>query len=259
MQTILAIISILFITSFAYFKKQLTLWGSITAILVGFIFYLTGRWLFLGPLFVFFITSSIVTNINKKYKKQTTSKIHEKSSSRDTFQVLANSLIALIFAILYYKTKNTIFEIAVFIAFASYNADTWASELGIISKQDNIFLFGFKKVQKGISGAVTIFGLICSLLGSLLIGFIYFFKEINFKILLVITIYGFISALIDSILGQLCQVLYYDKTNNLYTEKKYTNKTENLKVKGFSWTNNDFVNLLAPLISIIFYIIYSSL
>ena len=209
--SIIAIISIVAILLFAFLKKQLTLAATIVAFIVGVVFYFCGGWLFLGCLYTFFISSTIVSSVKKNYKKKRTAGIHQKSGKRDTVQVLANSLIAIVLAIAYYFTLNEICYIAVFVAFACFNADTWASELGIISKKDNIYIIGLKKVQKGVSGAVTLFGLMCSFLGSLLVALLYLFVKIDIVTILVITVYGFLGSLFDSIIGQLFQVLYYDK------------------------------------------------
>ena len=159
---IIAVLSIVFILLFAYLKKQLTLLATITAFAVGIILYFCGGWIILSCLYTFFISSTIVSNIKKSYKRKNISNIHQKNGQRDSIQVLANSLLAVILSLLYYFTKSENYFIAIFMAFACYNADTWASELGIISKKDNIYIIGLKKVQKGISGAVTLFGVICS-------------------------------------------------------------------------------------------------
>ena len=252
---IIAILSIIAILAFAFIKKQLTVAATIAAFIVGVTLYFCGGWTFLACLYTFFISSTVVSSVKKSYKKKQISGIHHKSGQRDIVQVLANSLIAVILAFLYYFTKNDIYYISVFIAFACFNADTWASELGIISKKDNIYMIGFKKVQKGISGAVTIFGLICSLCGSLLVALIYMFIYVDIKIVLIITLFGFIGSFFDSIMGQLFQVLYFDKELNKFTEKKHNGKTENEKIKGYEIINNDVVNFIAPIISVSLYII----
>ncbi len=253
--TILAILSIVAILSFAFIKKQLTVAATIAAFVVGITLYFCGGWTFLTCLYTFFISSTIVSSVKKSYKKKKTSGIHHKSGKRDIVQVLANSLIAIILAFIYYFTKNEIYYIAVFIAFACFNADTWASELGIISKKDNIYILGFKKVQKGISGAVTLYGLVCSLIGSFLVALIYLVIHADIKTVLIITLFGFIGSFFDSIMGQLFQVLYFDKELNKLTEKKYNGEKENEIVKGFEIINNDAVNFIAPIISVTIFIL----
>ena len=254
LSNILAISSIILILLFAYLKKQLTLVATITAFLVGIILYFCGGWLLLTALYTFFVSAVIASNIKKSYKKKTISGIHEKTGKRDFVQVIANSLIAVILAIVYFITKEQILLIAVLIAFACYNADSWASELGIISKKNPRFILGFKKAQKGVSGAVTLLGIVYSILGSLIIAILYFlFKGENIYLVILISLYGFLGAIMDSVLGQVFQALYYDEENKKYTEKKDGNK----KVKGYSIINNDTVNFLAPLISVTIYILIS--
>lgn len=255
LSNISAIISIIVILLFSYLKKQLTLRATFTALIVGIILYFCGGWLFLTALYAFFISSVLVSNIKRKYKNSTVVEIHKNSSNRDYVQVLANSGLAIISALIYYFTKNQIYEIAVLILFACYNADTWASELGVISNQEPVFIIGFKKAQKGISGAVTLLGLFSSFLGSLIIAILYllFRLDTSISLVLIISIFGFLGALIDSILGQFFQVLYYDDKLNKFSEKRYNNGLENKKIKGHYIITNNVVNIFAPLLSVLLY------
>lgn len=250
---ILAILSIVLVLIFSCIKKQLTLFATITAVFVGLVLYFCGGWLLLTALYVFFISSVIVSSIKKNYKKENLLKIHKKAGKRDSIQVFANSLIAVIFSIIYSITGNQVFLIASLIAFACYNADTWASELGIISKKTPRFILGFKQVQKGVSGGVTTFGILSSLVGASLIAILCFIFNIEQSHLafLVIILFGFLGAIIDSILGQLFQALYYDETIQKYTERKDNNK----KIKGYDIVTNDIVNFISPLISTLIYVL----
>ena len=66
----LAIFSIIIILLFAYLKKQLTFFATITAFLVGLTLYFCGGLISLICLYMFFITSVISTNVKKEYKRK---------------------------------------------------------------------------------------------------------------------------------------------------------------------------------------------
>ncbi len=253
---ILAIISIISILIFSYLKRQLTFRAIIAGLVVGMILYYCGGWLFLIVLYTFFISSVIISNIKKTYKNAVTAKIQEKNNIRDCTQVFANSGLALIFALIYHFSKDQIYEIIVLILFACHNADTWASELGLLSKENPVFIVGFKKAQKGISGAITLTGIVGSFLGSFIIAILYLTFKGDIKNTFLISIFGFIGALIDSILGQFLQALYYDDKLNQFSEKKYSGNRMNRKIKGCSMITNDVVNILAPFISVLLYLCY---
>lgn len=156
----------------------------------------------------------------------------DKTGRRDILQVFANGGVGLIHSILYYMTKNPSYLVFLGISFAAANADTWATELGILNKKDPLSLRTFKRVEKGTSGAVSLFGTLSAFIGSMLIGI---FATIGFSFLNIgelgfeyikafqmVTLGGFIGSLIDSILGATVQGIYYSEEMDGETEKKNT-------------------------------------
>ena len=156
--------------------------------------------------------------------------------------------------------------------FESANADTWASELGINSKGNPILILnGFKQVPKGINGAISGYGTICSIKGGLFIsgvvvlcniarfGFIEFFKNdmtiiiFAFKIFILGGVIGFIGSFIDSILGQTVQISIYNVTKQCMVEKENEEEAkkagDELKYYGRDILNNSGVNLVTGLIT----------
>lgn len=179
-------------------------------------------------------------------------------------QVFANGGVGLIHSILYYLTKNPAYLVFLGISFAAANADTWATELGILNKKDPISLRTFKRVEKGTSGAISLFGTFSALAGSMLIGvfaaFGFFFLnvgELGFEYIQtfqLVTLGGFFGSIIDSILGATVQGVYYSKELEGETEKRECNGKPNVLVRGFSFVNNDLVNFLSIGISSILFL-----
>ena len=212
-------------------------------------------------------------------------KAYLKEKKRNFIQVFSKSLFpSLICLILYQKygqgmnifnSNNTskLFLDALFIGFfESANADTWASELGINSKSNPILILqGFKQVPKGINGAISGYGTLCSIKGGLFIsgvvvicnilrfGLLNFIKfDMNlfiicFKIFILGGLIGFIGSFIDSILGQTVQISIYNVTKKCMVEKEnveeYKKNGDDLKYYGKDILNNSGVNLVTGLIT----------
>ena len=110
--------------------------------------------------------------------------------------------------------------IGIIAQYAAVAADTFASELGILS-QDQPFMITapWKKVPKGTNGGVTIDGLKYSVLGSGLLtfvaGMVLFFAKpkvlMDAKVSGLLVVAGLVGSVIDSVLGALTQVTVTDK------------------------------------------------
>lgn len=247
---IFSIIMTTILVLLAYKKKALTkaalLLSGICCLIIC---YIGGFPLFL-MLALTFILSEIANHYHKKLKIK--NDINEKIGKRDIVQIIANVLPCTIMIILFYITKKDYFIILYSISIAEALSDTLGSDVGIFSNQEPINILTLKKSPKGLSGNVTLLGLICEFLGPVLIGMIYYMTiNNNLKILLLIIISGFLGAIIDSILGAGLQVKYQCKECKLITEKKLHCNKKTKYIKGIKWFNNDLVNLISNIASII--------
>jgi uncharacterized protein (TIGR00297 family) len=243
-----------FISLTALIKKALSISGTFAATILGTaVFYFGG--VYLSAIMIgFFASSSILTKF-KKYRKTITYDIHEKSGGRDYAQVLANGGVGLIFAALWFATNRPVYLIAFTVSFAAANADTWASELGILSNAKPISILNFKKVEKGVSGAISILGTISALLGAGFIAAIFFIgyvlkfgfslQALVFSIIVVVL--GFMGCIIDSLLGAALQAKYRCETCGKITEKKVHHERSTKLISGYKYINNDTVNFISIL------------
>ena len=91
------------------------------------------------------------------------------------------------------------------VSFASVNADTFASEIGVFDR--NVYMItGLKKTTPGVNGGVSLLGEGTALLGSFIIALSYIildFHNFNIVLLMLITVLGFIGCQVDSLLGAL--------------------------------------------------------
>lgn len=100
-----------------------------------------------------------------------------KSTKRDSWQVIANSIGVFLLGLLNLIVNNydltvifTSLSIAAFTYLAVMNADTWATELGILSKDKVYYIFDLKrKVPAGTSGGISVVGTLSGFAGAFLI------------------------------------------------------------------------------------------
>jgi uncharacterized protein (TIGR00297 family) len=184
--------------------------------------------------------------------------VKDSSSGRNYIQVLSNGFVAAMFSIFFYFTSNELFMVAAIISIASCNSDTWASEIGVLSKGKTYSILTFKEVEKGISGGVSKLGTMASFLGALFIGvsfvFLYGSSPLfnNSKIWMyfsVITLGGFIGCLIDSYMGILVQAKYKGEKTGKYTEKAFLENEKVILTSGLAWITNDMVNFISGFVS----------
>ncbi|MDY0294819.1 MAG: DUF92 domain-containing protein [Acholeplasmataceae bacterium] len=250
----------LVIAGLAYLKKSLNLSGFYTATLLGTIIYTFGGIVVWGSLIAFFISSSLITKISEKSEKKL-------SKGRNYIQVLANGLVAAIFSIIYYFLQMEIFLLAAVVSIATSNSDTWASEIGSLSRGKTFYILNFKLAPKGVSGAISGLGTFASVIGSLFIAGVFIglyalVYGLGFDDVLIfggiITICGFLGNLIDSYLGGSLQAKYRGIDTGTYTEKRWLPNEKVILASGLALITNDAVNLLsglaASLITFIFFI-----
>lgn len=241
-------LSILYL-SFAGITKSLTF----SASFVSFI-YVVGTATFGGleavvMVFALYIIAAIVSAISTKKFNQITKEVKAKTI-RKSKQIFANSSVAFVLTIIYFITKETIFLFASFAVLAEEFADSLASDIGRLSKQHPIDILKFKKVKPGISGGISLLGVISALIASFVatsIPFAFFITE--WKALLVVLGVSFVGMFIDSILGSSFQVLYRCPVCGEQTEKPIHCNVTAEQIKGCKVIDNSMVNLLTGVLT----------
>jgi uncharacterized protein (TIGR00297 family) len=235
---------------FAFQKKSISKTGLATLLLICGLFIGLQQIRFLIVLFSMFASSSILSKI-KKAEKAGMENVIGKSTARNATQALANLGIAVVAFSCYYLLKDPAFVYAFLGSVAASNADTWASEIGSISKQDPVMITTFKKVEKGISGGVTLLGSFGGIAGAAFISLIGVLVINEHAALLKLFLISFISGvagfMFDSYIGALFQATYKSEDSGKLTEVKSSKL-----VKGVAWLNNDGVNLLTTLVGAAF-------
>ncbi len=246
----------LVIVLLSYKAKFLNRSGAFATFILAVLIFGFGGWKWSVPILVFFILSSLLSKTGKKRKEQFKNTF-EKSGVRDYAQVIANGGLAGLFIFLYIFKPLPMYYHLYLVSLAAANADTWATEIGVLFKKTPRMITTFKKVEPGISGAVSIFGTGASLLGSFAIAFSGYLFSLSFKNLVLITLTGFFGSIIDSYFGASIQGQYQCTICNSYTEKHIHCKSATKHIKGFNWLNNDLVNILSAVFSILIFLLFS--
>ena len=232
----------------AYRAHSLSKSGAWGALLEGTIIFGLGGWKWAVLLLAFFISSSLLTKLFNK-KKTSLNEKFDKGGVRDIGQVLANGSIASIFAGLnFFFPASTWTWVAFAATLAAVNSDTWATELGVLNPSMPRLITSGKPVERGTSGAVSLYGMLAAAAGALFIaapGALLGPSGQGWINLGIIIIAGISGSLFDSLLGSTVQAIYRCPHCNKETEKHPLHGcgTETVQIRGWSWLNNDKVNL----------------
>lgn len=267
-ELLLGAIVIVTIAIFAFKKDLLNESGTLMAIIAGFIVFsfpasLIPGWIWFALLALFFILSSAVTRFRKIEKEQVNQEF-AKGGVRDAMQVFANGAGAALFAVIYRFYPSEVIFLGFAVTLATVNADTWATELGILSKVKPYLITNLKRVERGASGAVSAFGTLAALAGSIAIALIAVllinltipidvfakFPLGVFGFIFIVSICGLLGSLIDSFMGATWQVMYYCEKCKKETERRiHKCGAKTVYKKGAKWFDNDLVNLLSSLVA----------
>lgn len=217
-------------------------------------------------LLIFFITASALSRLFA-VKKAGVEQNFSKGSQRDAGQVAANGGVAgimvLCYVLLLQFDPDSVVLPMLWVCFtaslAGANADTWATELGVLNKGRPVLLTNGRRVPTGTSGAVSLAGTIAALAGSGLVGVAAWLVGLmgwapvggppRLAQILMITLAGAIGAFVDSFLGATFQAIYYCENCQKETERSplHTCGYPTTHKRGLRWLNNDWVNTACTL------------
>jgi uncharacterized protein (TIGR00297 family) len=245
-----------------YRGRSLSHSGVVGAIIVGTLTFGLGGWTWGLLLIAFFISSSLLSHYRKDDKRGLSEKF-AKTSQRDLGQALANGGWGAILAIAYSCQPHPILFAAFVGAMAAVNADTWATELGVLSPTPPRLLTTGQRVSIGTSGGVTALGTTAALGGGLFIGLmalalgqveaIWGSSPLNGHYLFWLVPIGILSGLagstFDSLLGATVQGIYYCPQCQKETESKVHRCGQPARhLRGWRWLNNDVVNFASSIV-----------
>ncbi len=247
MQILIGFLLAIVVAVLAWRLGSLSVSGALAAVVTGGLIFGLGGFPWALLLMTFFISSSGLTRAFRKRKIGLEEK-YSKGGKRDWGQVLANGGLGALLVIGYYIPPHHDWLWLAFAgAMAAVNADTWSTELGVLSPVMPRLITSGKQVESGTSGGITLVGTMAAWGGALLIGLAaaFFPASLNWAARLgIIVVGGLIGSLFDSVLGATIQAIYWCPSCKKETERHpvHTCGSPTNQIRGWRWVNNDLVN-----------------
>lgn len=252
MQFFLGILLGIIVAALAWKARALDRGGAIAAALTGGLIFGLGGLPWAALLLTFFISSSLLSRLFKGRKRDLSEKF-EKGSQRDWGQVLANGGLGALLAILHALLPGETWPWAAFAgAMAAVNADTWATELGVLNPRPPRLITTWQPAERGASGAVSLLGSLSAAGGAALVGIFAAVTSAGANgmgLLLSCIIGGTAGAFFDSVLGATVQAIYWCPACEKETERhpEHICGAQTRQIRGWRWLDNDWVNVIASL------------
>lgn len=239
---------------FGYRRQSLSASGFLGAVLVGTTIFGFGGWSWGTLLVVFFVSSSALSHFKEARKAALTEKF-SKGSQRDLAQALANGGAAALIAVANAIWPHPAWWVAFAAAVATVNADTWATELGVLSRTPPRLITTGRPVVVGTSGGLTATGTLAAFGGAALIGGVAAVFHLAAgrplleaaALLAAVSLAGLVGSLVDSLLGATVQAIYSCDRCAQETERHPTHRcgSPTRRLRGWPWLDNDWVNFFS--------------
>ncbi len=236
------------IAGLAFALGALSVGGALGAIAVGTLTFGFGGAVPAALLILFFVSSSALSRFGGA-RKRAIAAAFAKGSRRDLGQVLANGGMAAGLAVLLGLTGKDLWLAGVAGALAAVNADTWATELGVLARSRPRLITSGAPVEPGTSGGITLEGTLAAAGGAALIGVVGALMGGGWGLAAAALAGGVAGALFDSLLGATVQAMFFCPTCGRETERhpRHSCGTATKHVRGWAWLDNDGVNFAASL------------
>lgn len=247
----------LLVAGAAYLKRSLSFSGAAAAVVMGTIYFGAGDAFWFGILLVFFITSTLLSKW-KQAGKEELERSYAKTGRRDAGQVLANGGLGMLVCLGYLVWPHPSWIYAFVGVMATVTSDTWATELGGLSRKEPRSVLTGRRVPRGTSGGVSLPGNLAALAGGLLIGAAswlllavsgYDPVPLPFVSLLLLGgAGGLAGAFADSLLGATVQRMYRCTVCGKIVEVREHCGHPTVRHRGFGLISNDAVNLISSVV-----------
>jgi uncharacterized protein (TIGR00297 family) len=236
----------------AFWQGALTASGWAGAVVVGTLTAGLGGWDWGVLVIVFFVSSSALSHFGARRKARFVAGQWEKGSRRDWGQVMANGGLVAALAVLHLVLLSPLLWAAALGVLGTVTGDTWATEVGVLSRREPRLITTGKRVPSGTSGGITLLGSAAAVGGAALIGL----AALLLRSLLnnqwepwvfpATVVGGSAGVVFDSLLGATVQAISWCPRCQAETERRtHACGMATIPLRGWPWLNNDVVNALA--------------
>lgn len=238
-ETLVYSLAIPVLAFFAFRQNWLTSGGATAATLLGWIFLINPNPEFMVFPILFFLIGSILSKLPGH---------SEEASDRNANQVFANGGIPALFFMAYFVWQDPVFMVAGISGFAFALSDTAASEIGIRMGGQHFRIIGGRKVDPGLSGAVTLSGSLTGLFFACFIAAVALLPIFEFSLVhcFIIAVAGVSGNIADSLIGDWLQAKYRDEDGAI---REYSVDRDEKPIRGYRWITNGTTNFLASAFS----------
>lgn len=235
--------------------RALTLSGAIAATGLGGLIFTAGGFAWSALLLLFFVTSSGLSRLHRRPEG-----VVAKGGRRDAGQVLANGGIPSLLALVALLASGPNWYVPYTGALAAATADTWATEIGRLSKAEPRLITTGRRVRPGTSGGVTSLGLAASAVGASVVAGAAALTGIGGEAIAVL-IAGIVGSVLDSVLGATIQEIRHCPVCLTATEQVHHAPcgTRTIVSSGIRGLNNDGVNAVISVASALLAALLASL
>ena len=199
-------------------------------------------------LVAYFVSSSALSRLRAADRQRLTEGRIEKGGARDAIQVLANGGLFGVAALAYATSGDPFWRVLGAASLAASAADTWATEIGTLSRSAARSILTGRAVPPGTSGGVTVLGLAASVAGAAFVGGVVSALGWDRGVVNAVVAGGVIGSLIDSLLGASVQAGRWCSACSADTEQRVHHcGTRTQHVRGIAWLDNDGVNAVSTL------------
>ena len=233
------------IVVFAHRRRSLSSNGAFAAFVLGSICSAAGfGWVAL--LIGFFISGTLLSRYKAERKSERTASVVEKGGNRDAWQVLANGGVFSAAAAMSIVSSSPVWMALGAGAIGASAADTWATEIGVLSASRPRSIITGCPVTTGQSGGVTLPGTLAGALGAVAMAVIALLAGWGNSSALAAIIGGIGGCTLDSVLGGTVQLRRWCDHCNTITERAVHDcGTTTRVVGGLPWLDNDGVNAVS--------------
>jgi uncharacterized protein (TIGR00297 family) len=237
-------------------RGSLTRSGAAGAVITGTTIFGFGGLSWGLTLIYFFLSSTFLSHFKEREKSAVAADKFSKGSRRDLGQALANAGVASAAALGYGLRRHSPGPAPLLAAFvgalATANADTWATEVGTLSKDEPRLITNGQRVPPGTSGGVTLLGTSAAVAGAVSVGAVAAAlgagrgTSLRGRLPLLALIGGMAGTLCDSLLGATAQAMYWCPRCQTETERRvHRCGQETRALRGIGWLDNDGVNCIS--------------